>query len=173
MSLSAASLPVFTQTLGAMAIWLEKAEAFCAAKKIDPSVLAAMRLAPDMLPLSRQILIACDFAKNTPARLSGIEPPKFEDSEKTLAELKERIARTLAYIGTLPHAAIDGGSSRDVVFPMGPDRKGSMKGSNYLTHYALPNFYFHSSVAYAILRHNGIELGKRDFMGAVPGLTVA
>ncbi len=170
--LTQASLAPFTQTLNAMSIWLDKAEALCVAKKADGAVLAATRLALDMLPLSRQVLIACDFAKNTPARLAGIEPPKFEDNEKTLPELKARIAKTLAYIQTVPASAVDAGGTREINFPMGPQNKGTMKGADYLAHYAMPNFYFHSSMTYAILRHCGVELGKRDFMGAVPGLTM-
>ena len=169
LSMSSASVPVFNQTLGAMSVWLDKAEAFCATKKVDSAVLAAMRLAPDMLPLTRQVLIACDFAKNTTARLAGVEPPKFEDNEKTIAELKARIARTLAYVATVAIASVDAGATRDIVFPAGPDIKATMKGAEYLMHYALPNFFFHSSNTYAILRHNGVELGKRDFLGAIVG----
>ena len=170
--LTQASIATFTQTLNAMSAWLDKAEAHCTAKKVDGAVLAATRLALDMLPLSRQVLIACDFAKNTPARLAGIEPPKFDDNEKTLPELKARIEKTLAYVQTVPASAVDAGATREINFPMGPQNKGTMKGADYLAHYALPNFFFHSSMTYAILRHCGVELGKRDFMGNVPGLAI-
>ena len=169
LTLSQASVPVFTQTLTAMSACLDKAEAFCAAKKIDVLVLTGMRLAPDMLAFARQVQLSCDFAKNTSARLAGIDPPKFEDTEKTFVELKARIARTLAYIQSVGAKDIDAGAARDVTFPVGPEMKVTMKGQDYLLHFALPNFYFHSSIAYSILRHCGVELGKRDFMGAIPG----
>ena len=169
LTMTQSSIAVFDQTLHAMSAWLDKAEAFCAAKKIDGTVLTATRLAPDMLPLSRQVQIACDFAKNTTARLAGLEPPKFEDHEKTIPELKARIAKALAYAHSVATADIDAGALRDVTFPVGPEMKATMKGQAFLAHFALPNFYFHSTNAYSILRHCGVELGKRDFMGAIPG----
>ena len=170
--LSQASVAIFTQTLTAMSNWLDKAEAHCATKKADGAVLASTRLAVDMLPLSRQVLIACDFAKNTTARLAGVEPPKYEDNEKTLADLRARIAKTLAYLPTVSVNDVDAGGAREITFPMGPERKGVMKGADYLAHYALPNFYFHSSMTYAILRQCGVALGKSDFLSPVPNLTI-
>ena len=163
------SVPVFNQMLGSMSIWLDKAEAFCTAKKIGETVLPNTRLAADMLPMARQVQLACDFAKNAVARLAGVEPMKFEDTETTLPQLKDRIARALAYINSLPAKDIEAGISREITFPAGPDRKGMMSGADYLLHFAMQHFYFHTTMTYAILRHCGVELGKRDFLGAIPG----
>lgn len=170
--LSHAAIPVFNQMLGSLSVWLDKAEAFCAAKKIGETVLPNTRLAPDMLPLSRQVQLACDFAKNAVARLAGHDPMKFEDIETTLPQLKERIAKALAYINSIPASEVDAGTAREIVFPAGPDRKASMKGVDFLQHFALQHFYFHTTTAYNILRHSGVELGKRDFLGIIPGLTM-
>ena len=167
-SMSEASLPAFEIGLDALSGILDKAEAFAAAKKIEPSVLLQARLAPDMFALVRQVQIAADQAKNGASRLAGVEPPRYEDNETTLAQLKERIAKTTAFLKTLDPAAIDSAADRDVTFPLGPDNKGHMKGRDYLNHFVLPNFYFHLSTAYAILRHNCLDLGKRDYMGAIP-----
>jgi len=167
-----ATVSAFKQQLGSLSAIIDKAEAFCAAKKIDPSVIISSRLAPDMLPFVRQILIACDFAKNCSGRLAGGEIPKFEDNEKTFEELKARIAKTLAYLSTLDAKAIDGAAGRILEFPIGPNKM-KMEISAYALRFALPNFYFHSSTAYNILRENGVELGKRDFMGQVAGLEAA
>jgi uncharacterized protein len=166
-SMSRASLPVFEIGLNALSANLDKAAAFAAAKKIDPSVLVNMRLAPDMFPLSRQVQIATDQAKNGSARLAGVEAPKYEDNETTIDQLKARIAKTLAYIKTLDARQIDGAADREINFPVGPN-KGQMKGDDYLNHFVLPNFYFHITTAYDILRHCGVECGKRDFLGAIP-----
>jgi hypothetical protein len=166
-SMSRASLPVFEIGLNALSANLDKAAAFAAAKKIDPSVLVNARLAPDMFPLSRQVQIATDQAKNGSARLAGVEAPKYEDNETTLDQLKARIAKTLAYIKTLDARQIDGAADREINFPLGPN-KGQMKGADYLNHFVLPNFYFHVTTAYDILRHCGVEVGKRDFLGAIP-----
>ena len=171
-SMTQASVPVYNQMLGSLSILLDKAEAFATAKKIDGTVLVNARLAADMLPLSRQVQLACDLAKNAAARLAGVEAMKFEDNEKTLPELKQRIAKALAYINSIPTKDIDAGATREITFPMGPDRKGTMTGADYLQHYGLPNFYFHTTMAYALLRHCGVEIGKRDFLGAVSGLTI-
>lgn len=163
-SMYAASVPVFTQMLGSLSDLLDKAEAHATNKKIDPNALLQARLYPDMFPLSRQIQIAADFAKGACARLAGAEVPKFEDTEQSFADLKARIAKTLAFIETMPKSEIDISEQRDITTSSGPNSK-SFKGQTYLVHYALPQFFFHATTAYAILRHNGVELGKKDFMG--------
>lgn len=165
LSMSQASTPVFVQLLTALSGILDKARAHAEARKIDPSVLLNTRLYPDMFPLARQVQIACDFAKNTVGRLSGAEIPKFEDKEATFDELKARIAKTLDYVNSIKAAQLDGTEDKTVTFPMGPQTM-SIKGRPYLVNFALPNFYFHLSMAYAILRHCGVEVGKRDFVGA-------
>lgn len=159
-----ASIPAFQQTLEALSAIIDKASAHASAKKIDAAYLAGDRLAPDMLPFPRQIFIACDFAKNTAARLAGVEPPKFADEEKTFDELKARIKKTLDYLDTIKPAQIDGSENRDITIPIA-GAPTTFKGQAYLVNFALPNFYFHATTAYAILRHNGVELGKRDFLG--------
>jgi len=166
--MSQASLPVFEIGLTALSGVLDKAAAFAAAKKIDAAVLPQYRLAPDMFALARQVQVACDMAKNGGARLAGVEPPKFEDDEKTIDELKARIAKTLAFVKSLDAAKIDAAEEREITFPLGPTNKGHMKGSDYLIHFVLSNFYFHLTAAYTILRHCGVELGKRDFLGGIP-----
>jgi uncharacterized protein len=167
-SMSQASLPVFEIGLTALSNVLDKAASFASAKKIEPTVLLQSRLSPDMFAFTRQVQIACDQAKNGTARLAGVEPPRFEDNEATIDELKARIAKTLAYIKTLDTKAIDNGTAREITFPLGPVNKGHMKGDDYLTHFMLPNFYFHCTAAYAILRHCGVDVGKQDFLGAIP-----
>jgi hypothetical protein len=167
-SMSQASLPVFEIGLTALSNVLDKGAAFAAAKKIDPKVLPQSRLAPDMFPLTRQVLIACDQAKNGLSRLAGVDPPRYEDNEATIDELKARIAKTLAYVKTLDKKAIDAATDREIVIPLGPEKKGYMKGDDYLTHFMLPNFYFHCATAYDILRENGVDVGKLDFLGAIP-----
>jgi len=162
-SMYRASVPVFMQMLPALSGVLDKAAAFASAKKIDPSVLINARLAPDMFPLSRQVQIATDFAKGTAARLAGQEPPKYADTETTVEELKARIAKTVAYIKEFKPAQIDGSEERDISITLGGQPR-SFKGENYLVGFALPNFYFHVTSAYAILRHNGVEIGKGDYM---------
>lgn len=163
-SMYAASVPVFKHILGSLSAILDKAEAHATEKKIEPDVLIQARLFPDMFTMRRQVLIACDFGKGTCARLAGVEVPKYEDNEQTFAELKARIAKTLAFISTLSAAQIDGSEERDITVQAGPNTL-QFKGQAYLLHYALPNFYFHVTTAYAILRHNGIELSKRDYIG--------
>ncbi len=167
-SMSQASLPVFEITLNALSGVLAKAEAFAAAKKIDQSVLLQSRIAPDMFALTRQVQVATDGAKRGSARLAGVEAPKFEDNETTIAQLKERIAKTVAFLKTLDKKAIDASAEREITFPLGPEKKGTMKGDDYLNHFMLPNFYFHCTAAYAILRHLGVDVGKQDFLGAIP-----
>jgi uncharacterized protein len=166
-TMSQASLPVFEIGLNALAGVLDKAAAHAAAKKIDPAVLLGWRLAPDMFALGRQVQVACDQAKNGSARLAGIEPPKFDDTETTLDQFKERIARTVAFLKTLDTKAIDASSDREITFPLGQS-KGQMKGSDYLNHFMLPNFYFHLTAAYVVVRNFGVDVGKRDFLGAIP-----
>jgi hypothetical protein len=166
--MSKVAIPTLEIGLNALAAILDKADAYAAAKKIDPAVLLASRLAPDMFALTRQIQVVTDQAKNGSARLAGVEPPRFEDNETTLEQLKARIAKTLAFLKTLDAAKIDASTEREITFPLGPTNKGHMNGADYLTHFVLPNFYFHLSAAYAILRHNGVEVGKRDFLGDIP-----
>lgn len=165
-SMHSASVPVFTRMLGHLAAWLDKAEAHAQAKKFDTSVYLAARLAPDMLPFTKQIQIACDAAKFGVARLAGVEAPKFEDNETSFADLRERIRKTVAFVESVPASAIDGAEDKDITVPR---RDGNivLKGEFYLKHYVQPNFYFHVTTAYALLRHNGVELGKGDFLGAL------
>jgi hypothetical protein len=158
-----ASVPVFRQMLASLSAVLAKAEAHAQDKKIEPALLQA-RLFPDMFPLVRQVQVAADFAKGACARLAGVEVPRYDDNEATLAELQQRIAKTLAFIDSLPHDAIAASADRDITTSSGPNMR-HFKGQAYLLHYALPNFYFHTTTAYAILRHNGVEIGKRDFIG--------
>jgi uncharacterized protein len=167
-SMSQASLPVFEIGLKALAAVLDKAEADASAKKIDSSVLLNSRLYPNMFALTRQVQIASDQAKNSSARLAGVEAPRYEDNETTIDQLKARIAKTVAYLKTLDPKQIDASADREITFPLGPTNKGRMKGDDYLNHFVLPNFYFHLTTAYAILRHCGVDIGKRDFLGAIP-----
>ena len=164
LSMYGASIPAFLSTLGALSKILDKAAAHCAARKIDPAALLTMRLYPDMFAFTRQVQLTCDFAKNTVGRLTG-EPPKFPDEEKTLDDLKARIARTIDYVNSFKAGEIDATEEKDVTFPIGPQNTMTLKGAQYLIGFALPNFYFHATTAYDILRHAGVELGKRDFLG--------
>jgi hypothetical protein len=158
------SAPVFTKMLGALSNVLDKGAAFAVAKKVDPAVLMASRLAPDMFPLTRQVQIAADFAKGPMARLAGLEVPKWEDNETTMEALKARVAKTIDYVKTFKPAQIDGSEAREITLTIGGQPM-TMTGQEYLLHNALPNFYFHVTTAYTILRHNGVEVGKRDFLG--------
>ena len=167
-SMSQTSLPTFEIGLNALSAILDKAEAFAAAKKIDPAVLLNARLAPDMFPLVRQVQVATDLAKNGAARLAGVEPPRYEDKETTIAELKARLAKTVAFVKSLDPKQVDAAADRQITFPLGPTNKGQMQGDDYLNHFVLPNVYFHLAAAYAILRHCGVEIGKQDFLGAIP-----
>jgi uncharacterized protein len=163
-TLTRAALPVFQTALANLAHCLKKAEANAEARKFSPDVLAGLRLAPDMLPLASQVRIACDAAKNGSARVSGLEAPRFADDETTLAQLQERIAKTLAWLATLPADAFDGREAQDVTFPIGKEATRTMKAEAYLTHWAIPNVYFHVTTAYALLRQAGVDLGKADFL---------
>jgi uncharacterized protein len=167
-SMSQASLPTFEITLNALAGVLDKAEAFVAAKKADAATLLHAKLAPDMFDFTRQVQVATDGARRGAARLAGTEAPKVEDNETSLAQLKDRVLKTVAYIKTLDRKAIDASADKEIVFPLGPEKKGHMKGDDYLNHFVLPNFYFHCTAAYAILRHLGVDVGKRDFLGNIP-----
>ena len=164
-SMHAASVPVFKQMLGGLAGVLTKAAAHAEARKIDPSVLLTDRLAPDMFALTRQVQIASDAAKGAVARLAGIEAPKFEDTEASFDELQARIAKTIAFLDSVPASAIDGSEEREVTVTL---RSGELKfaGQRFLLGWALPNFFFHVTTAYDILRHDGVEIGKRDYLGA-------
>ena len=163
-SMYEASAPRFVNILNNLAVLLDKAQAHCEARKIDPLVLTSYRLYPDMLPFTRQITIACDNAKGAVARLAGVEIPKHEDTEKTFEELKARIAKTVAFIQTIRPAQVDGSEEKDIVLKLRA-REVPYKGMQYLLGFAIPNFYFHVVTAYAILRHNGVELGKTDYIG--------
>lgn len=165
-SVHAMSVDLFATALGNLAAVLEKGEAHAQARKIDPAVLVNARLAPDMHPLSRQVQIASDQAKGAVARLAGLEPPRFEDTETTFAELKERSSRTIEYIRSVPASAFEGAEERDITLQVGP-RTLQLKGLDFLQRWAIPNVFFHVTTAYAILRHNGVEIGKRDFLGAI------
>jgi len=163
-SMYQASAPRFVNTLKNLSAILDKAQAHADAKKIDPRALTAARLFPDMFPMSRQVQSACDTAKGAVARLAGVEIPVHEDTEQTFEELKARIAKTIAFINTIKPAQVDGSEDREVVLKF---RSGEVKfkGMQYLLGHALPNFYFHATTAYDILRHNGVEVGKRDYIG--------
>ena len=165
-SMHSASVPVFIRMFANMTTWLDKAEAHAQAKKFDPSVYLTARLAPDMLPFVRQIQIASDGAKFGVSRLAGVEAPKFEDNEASFADLRERIAKTVAFIESVPADQIDGTEDKDIALPR---RDGTLmiKGEPYLKNFVLPNFYFHLTTTYALLRHNGVDLGKKDFLGAL------
>ncbi len=161
-----ASAPRFAHALRNLSVILDKAQAHAEAKKIDPAVPGGLRLIADMLPLARQVQIACDTAKGAVARLAGVEIPSYADTEQTIPELKARIAKTLDFIESIPAAKVDGSEQREVVMKMrGQDTR--LKGMQYLLGHAIPNFYFHVTTAYGILRANGVDIGKRDYIGAI------
>ena len=160
------SVPVFKQLLGSLSAILAKAEAFAAEKKIEPKVLLDARLVPDMFPLSRQVQIATDFAKGVSGRLAGVEVPAYDDNEQSFAELQGRIADTLAFIDSLLPAQFEGSETREIVLRPGTPKEKKLAGHAYLSNYGLPQFFFHVTTTYAILRHNGLEIGKGDYMGA-------
>lgn len=164
LSMYQASVPRFVNMLTNLSAILDKAQAHVDAKKLDASALTSFRLFPDMLPMAKQVQIACDTAKGLVARLAGVEIPVYEDNEKTLAELKARIAKTIAFIQTFTPAQIDGTEDKDIVVKRG-DKETHYKGMQFLLGHATPNLYFHITTTYNILRHNGIEIGKRDYLG--------
>ena len=163
-SMYQASIPVFIRGLQNLAKYLEKGRADAEARKFDPAVLIEQRLAPDMHKLSRQIQIASDTSKNAGARLAGLETPSFPDTETDFAQLQERIAKTVKYLEGISAGQLEGSETREIVLKF-PGREMRFTGADYLTMFALPNFYFHLTTAYAILRHNGVSIGKSDFMG--------
>ena len=163
-SMYQASVPVFIRMLTNLVAILEKAAAHAEARKIDPSVLLSDRLFPDMFPLVRQVQIAADMAKAGPARLAGLQPPSFEDTEKSFPELIERVRRTVAFLETLKPEQIDGSEGRTVTWPTRGTTR-TLPGLQYLLNHVAPNVYFHITTTYNILRHNGVELGKPDFLG--------
>jgi hypothetical protein len=165
-SMYSASTPIFVQMLSNMDVWLDKALAHAQAKKFDPSVYMTLRLAPDMLCFPNQVQIASDSAKGCVARLASVEIPKFEDSEKSVAELKERIAKTLAFVKSVPEQAFTGAEQRAIELPRRDKEPLRFTGEDYLRHFALPNFFFHVTTTYALLRHAGVELGKQDYLRA-------
>jgi uncharacterized protein len=164
MSMYQASVPAFLQMLNALSTILDKAEAFAAERKIDPAVLLGYRLAPDMFALARQVQIATDLAKGCCARLAGVEVPKYADDDATFADLRARIARTIEFVQSFEPGAIDGSEERDIAITAG-SRELRFQGQQYLVSFVLPNFYFHVTTAYAILRHCGLPIGKRDYLG--------
>ena len=160
------SAPRFVAILTSLSALLDRAQAHVDAKKIDPTAILGFRLYPDMLSMTRQVQIACDSAKGGVARLAGVEIPKHEDNETSIAELKERIAKTIAFIQTIKPEQIDGTEDKTIVMKLGPNEV-TFKGQQFLLNFATPNVYFHVVTAYNILRHNGVEVGKRDFLGTM------
>jgi uncharacterized protein len=164
MSFHDAVVPAYLQMLNSLTGLLTKAEAHCAAKKVDPNVLLGSRLFPDMLPLSKQIQLVSDFAAKGCARLTHSEVPSTPDTETSFAELKQRLAKTIDYVKSFKPEQFEGADTKDVTFPA--DKSITMKGQQFLSAFSLPNFYFHAATAHGLLRHAGVEIGKRDFLGA-------
>lgn len=162
----ATSIPVFKQMLGGLKQVLSKAEAHATAKKIDPNALLQARLYSDMFPLLRQVQVATDFAKSVSARLAGVEVPKLEDAEQTFADLQARIDTVLAFLDGLEPSKFDDAATREIVTQAGTPKEKRFTGQSYLLNYGLPHFFFHTTTAYAILRHNGVEVGKKDYIGS-------
>ncbi len=165
LSMYAATVPVFQQLLRSTKDLLAKAETHAAEKKIEPDALLRARLFPDMFPLIRQVQIACDFARGVCARLAAAEVPVYDDKEQTFADLQALLDKTLAFISSLPAQAFDASEAREIVVRPGTPKERRFAGQAYLLSYGLPQFFFHASMVYALLRHNGIEIGKRDYMG--------
>ena len=163
-SMYAMSHDVFRKSLAQLLHVMEKGVANAKSRKFDTGVLAGSRLAPDMLPFTKQIQLTSDFAKNSMARLAGVDPPKFEDNETTMDELLARVKKTIDYIDSVPPASLEGSETRDIKIPL-RDRTVEFKGLAFLQFWALPNFFFHHVTAYNLLRHNGVDIGKRDFLG--------
>ena len=169
LSLYESSVPVYERGLNAFLAILDKAEEHATARKFDPNNYLAMRLSPDMWPLVRQVQSFCDHAKNSSFRLAGQQPPAMEDKETTIAELRQRIHATLEMLKSIDAKTMEGGETREIVIPAGSGKL-KAEGATYLLHFAMPNFYFHLTTAYDILRAGGVEIGKRNFIGAVPGM---
>ena len=165
LTMHSASAPVLIRILGNMLVWLDRAEAHAQARKFDPGNYLGLRLAPDMLPLSRQIQIASDAAKTCMSRLAGTEIPKWEDNEASLDELRARIRKTVDHVQSFAVEQIDGSDERAISIPMRGGEPLQFNGETYLKHFALPNFFFHATTAYALLRHAGVNLAKADFLG--------
>jgi hypothetical protein len=164
LSMYTASAPVLVHTLGAMLAWLDKAEAFAQARKFDANNYLGLRLAPDMLPFTRQIQIASDAAKGCMARLAGVEPPKWDDNEASLDDLRARVRKTIDYINSFSAAQIDGSEAREILVPRRTSEPLLFTGEDFLKFYVLPNLYFHVTTAYALLRQGGVEIGKGDYL---------
>ncbi len=165
LSMYQASVPVFKQMLGALGNVLAKAEAHATARKIEPNALLQARVYPDMFALLRQVQIACDFAKSVSARIAGVEVPAYDDKEESFSDLQARIAKTLAFVESLSAAQIDGSEERRIVTQADTPKEKIFSGQSYLLNYGLPHFFFHTTTAYAILRHSGVEVGKKDYIG--------
>jgi hypothetical protein len=165
MSFYDAAVPAYLQMLNSLTGLLTKAEAHCSARNIQPDVLLGSRLYPDMLPFSKQIQLACDFATKGCARLTHSEVPSTPDNEKTFEELKQRLAKAIDTVKSYKPAQFEGADAKNVTFPAGPDRSVTVTGQQFLSSFSFPNFYFHAATAHGILRHNGVEIGKRDFLG--------
>ena len=161
-----ASIPVFKQMLGGLSQVLTKAEAHATARNIDPNALLQARLSPDMFPLLRQVQVATDFAKSVSARLAGVEVPKLDDSEQSFADMQARIATVLAFIEGLAPEKFDAAATREIVSQAGTPKEKRFSGTSYVFNYGLPHFFFHTTMAYALLRHNGVEVGKKDYIGS-------
>ena len=164
-SMQSASVPTVVKTLNNMLRWLDKAQAHAEARKFDPNNYLGLRLAPDMLPFVSQVRIACDNAKGCAARLGGVENPKHEDNEASLDDLRARIRKTVAFVQSVPAEGFAGSEAREILLPVRNRDPLKYDGESYLKHFALPNFYFHATMTYALLRHAGVELGKADFIG--------
>ena len=164
LSLYQSSIPVYIRQLNGLSSVIDKAIAYCAEKKIDPKALLQDRIFADMFPLTVQVQISCGYAERGGARLTGIEPPKRDDKMESLEDLKKRIADAIAFVKTIDAKKMEGMESKDITFPVGPQQM-TLNGADYLLHFSMPNFYFHLTTAYAILRHNGVPLGKADYMG--------
>ncbi|WP_222564464.1 DUF1993 domain-containing protein [Novilysobacter antarcticus] len=165
-SMYAASVPVFRQMLGSLVAILDKAETYAAERKIEPAVLLQSRLFPDMLPLVRQVQISCDFATGVTARLAGEDVPAYDDQEQGFDQLRERLQRSLGFLDSVDAARFEGSEDREILTRPGTPKERRFSGQDYLLTYGLPQFFFHVTTAYALLRHNGVEIGKRDYMGA-------
>jgi hypothetical protein len=166
LTMHSATVPVFVRMLNNVLAWLDKAEAHAKARKFDPSNYLGLRLAPDMLPFARQIQIATDHVKGCTARLAGVEPPKWADDEKSLDELRARVRKAIDYAQSIPAAKLEGSEAREISLPLGPSRTITFPGELFMKGFSLPNFYFHVTMAYALLRQAGVELGKMDYLGA-------
>ena len=166
LSMHSASAPIFVRSLTNMLAWLDKAEAHAEAKGFDPNNFVGLRLTPDMLDFARQIQIATDSAKNCVARLARIEPPSWADDEATFEELRGRIKKAIDFVESIPADEVNGSEEREVELPLGPDRSMTFLGESFLTGFALPNFFFHVTMVYALLREGGVEIGKMDYLGA-------